>query len=185
MKLKKISIKALSNNELLSNKQMAELIGGYDTTSDSSCLFNCMEYIGKEVYKNTSANCDVYGNAYWKGHNDYVGTGDIGDYLSGPELYGSDGNINGNVANFIGAFFGSAASGFTTGSGASGLFKNGSNDGVMGIFNTGSGVAHAVILTGYDAETGTYSYYDPSKSSQGSNQTFAASDLYGAIDCKR
>ena len=29
---------------------MRAFVGGYDYTSNSSCFFNCMEYIGKEVY---------------------------------------------------------------------------------------------------------------------------------------
>ena len=185
MKVNKLTLDALRNEKCLSKQQMSTFVGGYDYTSDSSCLFNCMEYIGKELYGYEDKNCDYYGSAYVNGNGDYSGSGNWGDYLNGPELYGSGGQINGNIASFINSCFGAVASGFSTGDDAADLFKDGSNTGVIGIFETGSGTAHAVILTGYDSKTGTYSYYDPSKSSQGSNQTFSADDLCGAIDCKQ
>ncbi len=87
-----------------------------------------------------------------------------------------------NCADFVDSYFQYAASGFVTGSEATNLFSEGTNQGVIGIFNVGS-VAHAVIITGYNSETGEYSYYDPSASTQKENQTFSASALYGAIDC--
>lgn len=139
--------------------------------------------IPKELYGYEDYNCDYYGNAYINGINGYPGSGSYIDYLEGPVLYGSDGNINGSIADYINSCFGSAASSFATGDNISNLFKGSENSGVIGIYETGSNVSHAVILTGYDAETNTYTYYDPSKSSQGSNQTISASQLKGAIDC--
>lgn len=183
MKLKKLTLYALDNKTCLTKQQMESFVGGYDYNSDSSCLFNCMEYIAKEVYGYENQDCDYFGNAYINGIGGYPGSKNLGDYLSGPELYDSDGNINGNIIDFIGSCFGSAASGFSMGDDAANLFKDGSNTGVMGIFKTGPNTSHAVILTGYDPETETYSYYDPSKKNQGGSQTFNARDLCGAIDC--
>ncbi|MCM1516607.1 MAG: TIGR04149 family rSAM-modified RiPP [Paraprevotella sp.] len=183
MKINKINLEALSCNERLSQQEMKRCVGGYDTTSDSSCFFNCMEYIGKEVYKDISYCCDVYGNAYWQGYGDYKGSGQLSDYLRGPQMFDMDGNINGSFAPFIGEFFGSAASEFVTGSDIRDLFKDGENTGVMGIFKQANGVAHAVILQGYDPKTGKYSYYDPSKSKQKDDQFLYDGDIYGAIDC--
>lgn len=183
MKVNKLTLDALRSKKCLSKQQMSAFVGGYDYTSDSFCLFNCMEYIGKELYGYEDRNCDYYSNAYVNGNGSYPGSGKFGDYF-GPDFYDADGNINGNIASCINSCFDTSASGFVTGDAAADLFKNSSNTGVMGIFKIASDTAHAVILTGYDSETGTYSYYDPSKSSQGSNQTFSADDLCGAIDCK-
>ena len=105
----------------------------------------------------------------------------------GPKIIDDSGSINqdvqNNCAGLINAYFNDSASGFVSGSDAANLFGIGSNEGVIGYFKTASGTTHAVILTGYDSSTNTYTYYDPSLSSQKENQTFAASSLYGAIDC--
>lgn len=186
MKLKKIKLSSLNNSKRLSKDEMKAIVGGYDYTSDSSCFFNCMEYIGRNSYKSQN-NCDYYGNHFVSGFDDgrYAGSKNYNDYLNGPSLYDEDNNFNSNLTEFINSCFDSAASGFSTGEEAANMFENGSNDGVMGFFLTGCGVAHAVILTGYDSETGTYSYYDPSMSVQGCNQTFSERDLLAAIDCKQ
>lgn len=196
MKLKQILLKGVheKKNRLniensLNFQQMMEIVGGYDYQTKSSCFFNCMEYIGKEVYddkKYQDYNCDTYGNSYVNGHGRYKGTGNFGDYLNGPRILNDDGTINENVqqncASLVNSYFDYAASGFVSGSNAEQLFSNGSNQGVIGYFNTGNST-HAVIITGYDSATGEYSYYDPSLSSQKENQKFSASALYGALDC--
>ena len=194
MKIKRIKINAIDNllniENSLNSQQMMEFVGGYDYTTDSSCFFNCMEYVGKEVYGNKKYqkyDCNTYGNDYVNGHNDYEGSGKVSDYLHGPKIINDDGSVNQNVQNncadLVHSYFKKSASGFVTGSDASNLFASGANEGVIGYFRTASGTTHAVILTGYDSSTGTYSYYDPSKSSQSENQTFSASNLYGALDC--
>lgn len=108
---------------------MMEIVGGYDYTSDSSCLFNCMEYIGKEVYghkKYQGYNCDIYGNSYVNGCGDYKGSGNYQDYLGGPQLLNEDATINQNVqqnlTNFMKSYFDYTASGFVSRSDATNLF---------------------------------------------------------------
>lgn len=196
MKLHKILLKGVNEKKKQLNvenslnfQQMMEIVGGYDYTSNSSCFFNCMEYIGKEVYgdkKYQDYNCDTYGNSYVDGYGDYKGSGDKRDYLYGPQILNEDGTINQNVqqncVNLVDSYFDYSASGFVSGSDAKNLFYNGSNQGVIGYFNTGSST-HAVIITGYNSATGEYSYYDPSLSTQKENQKFSASALYGALDC--
>lgn len=194
MKLRKILLKGvnekknhLNAEDSLSLQQMRAFVGGYDYTTNSSCFFNCMEYIGKEVYddkKYQDYNCDTYGKSYAEGNGDYKGTNNPFDYYLGPDMLNDDGTIQQNCADFVDSYFQYAASGFVTGSEATNLFSEGTNQGVIGIFNAGS-VAHAVIITGYNSETGEYSYYDPSASNQKENQTFSASALYGAIDCNK
>ena len=197
MKIKRIKLNVIKDNKNLLNventlsvHQMLEIVGGYDTTSDSSCFFNCMEYVGKEVYGNKKyQNYDysTYGNAYHQGHNEYEGTHIPGDFLAGPQIINKDGSINqdvqNNCAELVNSYFNKSASGFVSGDDAANLFASGSNEGVIGYFKTASKTVHAVILTGYDSSTNTYTYYDPSLSSQKENQTFAASSLYSAIDC--
>ncbi|MCF0183130.1 MAG: hypothetical protein HUK01_02185 [Bacteroidaceae bacterium] len=184
MKSKKLSISELAGNELLEQSQLASYVGGYDYLTGTSCFFNCMEYIGKECYKIEGYDHNWYGNQYWQGYGEYVGTGNMGDYLYGPDLYGEGDKINGNISNYIGAMFGSAATDFVYGSDVADLFADGHNEGVMGIIRTPDGGAHAVIIQNYNPVTGLYSYFDPSKEMQGENQTFTAADLIGAIDCK-
>lgn len=196
MKLNKIKLSSLNDAKRLSDEQMKAAIGGYDTSSDAHCIYNCMEYIGKEVYAKDPNYKDQgfdqmteghYCAGFVFGHGSYSGSYSRNglDDANGPSLYDDNGNFNSDIVNCINSYFDKAASQFTIGSEVAKMFAAGSNDGVMGIFKTGEGVAHAVIITGYDSKTDTYSYYDPSKSSQDSNQTFKASDLYGAIDCKQ
>ncbi|MDE5560674.1 MAG: TIGR04149 family rSAM-modified RiPP [Bacteroidaceae bacterium] len=183
MKISKINLAALSCNECLSQLEMKRCVGGYDTESDTQCFFNCMEYIGKNFYNSNDYDYQYYGNAYVNGFGTYEGTHDENDIKLGPIFYDKDDKINGSIAQYIGQMFGSAASGFVTGSDIRDLFKNGENTGVMGIYRTGDDVGHVVILQGYDPNTGQYSYYDPSKSEQDENQFINAGDICGAIDC--
>lgn len=183
MKINKINLAALSCNESLSQQEMERCVGGYDTESNTQCFFNCMEYIGKNLYDYKDQDYKYYGNAYVNGHGTYEGTHDNNDIEFGPNFYDSKGNINGSIAQYIGQVFGSAASGFVTGSDIRDLFKDGENTGVLGMYRTGDDVGHVVILKGYDPQTGKYSYYDPSKSEQDENQFINAGDVCGAIDC--
>lgn len=187
MKIGKIKLDAISGYERLGKKRMERIVGGYDYNTNSSCFFNCLEYVGKEFY-NSDLTCDNYGNAYAQGHGDYKGTGNHGDYLYGPKFLNTDNSINtetlNNLAGLTTSYFDTAASRFTMGEDVASLFQNGNNDGVIGLINN-NGQPHAVIITGYDAQSGKYSYYDPSLSEQKENQTFDSDSLYGAIDCKQ
>lgn len=162
MKLKRLKISELEETCKMSYNEMLLYIGGY-SYDGKSCFFNCMEYLGKEVC-GKDVDCDTYGNAYYGGDGDYQGTGNMDDYLNGPSLYDQDGNLNQNTFDFFSHYFSTEGSGWATGSDISDLFGGSYEDSaVLGAFQTTDGsTAHCVILKGYDAETNTYSYYDPS-----------------------
>lgn len=182
--LKRLAVGQLNGLSRISEREQSSLVGGIKKDG-KSCLYNCMEVIGKECY-GSDADHSVYEYGYLHGHGSYPGSRSEGDNTS-EELYGpyliKEGSVNENVESCIKSYFEDAGS-FVQGLEARWLFGTNANPkentGVMGIINMGS-VAHTVILTGY--MNGKYSFTDPSGQMEGS--TIPAADLMWAIDCKQ
>ena len=182
--LRRLAVGQLDGLSRISEIEQNSLVGGIKKDG-KSCLYNCMEVIGKECY-GSDAESTVYEDGYLHGHGSYSGSrsggGNISEELYGPYLV-REGSVNKNVEDCIRSYFEDAGN-FVQGNEARNLFGTDTNPtentGVMGIVNMGS-VAHAVILTGY--VNGKYTFTDPSGEMQGSS--FDASELISAIDCKQ
>ena len=158
---------------VLSEEVQHSYVGGYDYNSQSSCFFNCMEYLAKEICGIQNVDCDTFGNAYWSGVDDYVGTGKRSDYLYGPKMFDESGAVNPNLLNFVKHYYNIEGSGWIMGNNdIQTLFTSASSDdtAIIAVFNTGmkdtkgNDIAHCVILQSYDKASDTYTYYDPSVS---------------------
>lgn len=184
MKKIKINIETISSMAMLTETEMDAIVGGYDTETNNHCLFNCMEYISKNVYHNYDYDYMYFGYFYVEGIGNYSGSSNYNDFHKGPELTNDDGSFNQNITDCISACFGTMTSGFLNSDDALNLFANGSNSGVIGFYQTAEYTAHCVIITGYDSNTECYTYIDPSKSVQDlEHQRIPKNDLIGAIDC--
>jgi hypothetical protein len=149
---KKISLFDLENlsligNRILSEKEKASIIAGEGI--DGYCYFYCMEYL-TSYYGCSEMNHGSYILAYASAYN--LSMGDVNNM----QVTGIS-NIT-TIQEFTFNYFSTA----TVSMGNMSAFLNqSSGNTIMAFFSTGKNSDHAVVITGYNAQTGKYKYKDP------------------------